>query len=202
MKELLLATRNRKKLLELKRLLRGLNIKILSLDSFKNFPDVEEDKNTFRANAIKKSTEISKRTDKLVISDDSGLEVWALDGEPGVRSARYAGSSQADDKNIAKLLNAMKGLRGGDRRARFRSFICLSRFGKAVKIVSGAIKGKIAEKKSGVNGFGYDPVFIPKGFNKTFAQMSSRKKDRISHRGIALNKAKSVILEYFQRYPL
>ena len=202
MKEILLATRNRKKLLELKRLLRGLNIRILSLDSFKNLPNVEEDKNTFQANAVKKSTEISKRTDMFVISDDSGLEVQSLSNAPGVRSARYAGVSQNDDKNIAKLLKAMKGFKGKERKACFRCFICFSKSGKIVKIVSGRVDGKIAEEKSGKNGFGYDPVFIPKGFDKTFAQISPKEKDRISHRAMALNKAKAAILEYFRKYPL
>jgi XTP/dITP diphosphohydrolase len=202
LKELLLATRNRDKLLEMKRLLKGLDIRVLSLEDIKGSPDVEEDKDTLRANAVKKSTEISSMTDILVISDDSGLEVRALNKAPGVRSARYAGPSQSDDKNITKLLKAMTGLRPVDRSACFRCFVCLSRFGKSVRVVSGTVKGRIAERRLGVNGFGYDPVFIPVGFNKTFAQMSPGEKDRISHRGIALGKARSAILEYFQRYPL
>lgn len=202
MKELLLATRNRKKFLELKRLLRDLNIRILSLDRFKGFPDVKEDKDTFSGNAIKKSTEISKRTNMLVISDDSGLEVQSLNNAPGVKSARYAGASQNDDKNIAKLLKAMKCFKGKERKACFRTSICLSRYGKVIKVVSGRVDGKIAEQSSGVSGFGYDPVFIPRNFEKTFALMSSKEKDRISHRAVALNKAKGVILEYFRRYPL
>jgi XTP/dITP diphosphohydrolase len=202
LKRILLATRNRKKLLELKRLLNGLDIRIWTLDSFKNMPDVKEDKDTFRGNAIKKSTETSKKTDMLVVSDDSGLEVRVLNNAPGVKSARYAGASQDDDKNIEKLLHAMKGLSAGKRRACFRCFICISKSGRVIRVVSGKVDGNISEKRSGVNGFGYDPIFIPKGFNKTFAQMSSKDKDRISHRAIALSKAKSVILEYFQRYPL
>ena len=202
MKEILLATRNRKKLVELKRLLKGLDIRIRTLDSFKNMPDVKEDKDTFRGNAIKKSTEISKETDMLVISDDSGLEVQSLNNAPGVKSARYAGVSQNDDKNIEKLLHAMEGFNASKRKACFRCFMCISKSGRIIGVVSGKVDGNISEKKSGVNGFGYDPIFIPKGSGKTFAQMSSEDKDRISHRAIALNKAKSVILEYFQRYPL
>jgi XTP/dITP diphosphohydrolase len=202
LKEILLATRNTKKLLELKRLLRGIGIKISGLDDFKGLPDVKEDRDTFKGNAIKKSTEISKRADMLVVSDDSGLEVPILNNAPGVRSARYAGALQNDDKNIAKLIKAMKGFRGKDRKACFRCFICLSKAGKVIKVLSGRVDGKIAGQKSGANGFGYDPVFIPRGLDKTFAEMSSREKDRISHRAAALKKAKSAILEYFQKYPL
>jgi XTP/dITP diphosphohydrolase len=202
LKQVLLATRNRKKLGELKRLLKGFGIRTLSLDNFKGMPDVKEDKDTFRGNAIKKSIEISKKTDILVISDDSGLEVQSLNNAPGVKSARYAGAWQDDDKNIAKLLKAMKGLAGRQRKACFRCFICISKSGKVMRVVSGRVDGQIAEERSGASGFGYDPVFIPKGFDKTFAQMRSKEKDQISHRAAALNKARTVILEYFQKYPL
>jgi XTP/dITP diphosphohydrolase len=202
LKEILLATRNPKKLLELKRLLRGIGIRISGLDDFKGLPEVKEDMDTFKGNAIKKSTEISKRVDMLVVSDDSGLEVPVLNNAPGVRSARYAGASQDDDKNIAKLIKAMRHFKGKDRRAHFRCFVCLSTAGKVIKVLSGKVDGTIAGQKSGVNGFGYDPVFIPRGFDKTFAEMSSRAKDLISHRSAALKKTKSAILEYFQKYPL
>jgi XTP/dITP diphosphohydrolase len=202
LKKILLATRNTKKLVELKRLLRGIGIRISGLDDFKGLPEVKEDMHTFKGNAIKKSTEISKKVDMLVVSDDSGLEVPLLNNAPGVRSARYAGESQNDDRNIAKLIKAMKHLKGKDRRACFRCFICLSRAGKVVKVLSGRVDGIIADQKSGVNGFGYDPVFIPRGLDKTFAEMSSRAKDLISHRAVALKKTKSAILEYFQKYPL
>jgi XTP/dITP diphosphohydrolase len=202
LKQILLATRNRKKLAELKRLLKGLGIRALSLDSFKGMPDVKEDKDTFQGNAIKKSTEISKKTDILVVSDDSGLEVQSLNNAPGVKSARYAGALQDDDKNIAKLLKAMKGFADRQRKACFRCFICISKSGRVIRVVSGKVDGKVSEKRSGAGGFGYDPVFIPKGFDKTFAQMSSKEKDQISHRADALSKAKTAILEYFQKYPL
>lgn len=201
MKELVVATRNRKKLLELKRLLNGVGIKVLSPDSFNNLPEVEEDGKTFTANAVKKALEISKRIDKLVMADDSGLEVCALDNKPGINSARYAGPSQNDKKNITKLLKNMKGLTGRKRKARFRCVICLSKGRKVVKVVEGKVSGEIALEPKGISGFGYDPVFIPKGYNKTFAQLGANKKDKMSHRAKALKEAKAVILEYFRKYP-
>ncbi len=200
MKELLLATGNAKKLAELKRMLKGHGIKILGLDSFKHIPKVKEDKDTFRANARKKAIEISKIVDKLVMADDSGLEVPALGNRPGIYSARYAGPSQDDEKNIDKLLADMKHFEGRKRRARFRCAICLSKGSKVIRIVEAKIEGKITLKRQGVAGFGYDPVFIPEGFNRSFAQLNSAAKDHISHRGLALIEAREAILRYFQRY--
>jgi len=200
LKEILLATRNRKKLLELKRLLKGLDIKVLGLDSFKGLPQVKEDGKTFRANASKKALEISRRVDKLVMADDSGLEVPSLDNGPGIHSARYAGASQSDKKNIAKLLRSMKAFKGSKRKAHFKCAICISKGKRIVKIVEGRVNGSITEEPAGKTGFGYDPVFIPYGFDKTFAQLGSKPKDKISHRGVALEKAKTVIQTYYQRW--
>jgi len=200
LKELLLATGNVKKLAELKRMLKGHDIKILGLDSFKDIPKVKEDKDTFRANARKKAIEISKRVDKLVMADDSGLEVLALGNRPGIYSARYAGPSQDDEKNIDKLLAQMKRFEGRKRRARFRCAICLSKGSKVIRIVEAKVEGSITLKRQGGAGFGYDPVFIPEGFSKTFGQLNSAAKDRVSHRGLALIKASEAILCYFQRY--
>ncbi|MFA5068893.1 MAG: RdgB/HAM1 family non-canonical purine NTP pyrophosphatase [Candidatus Omnitrophota bacterium] len=200
MKEVLLATRNIKKLLELKRLMRGFGVRVLGLDKFSGLGEVKEDRSTLRGNAVKKSTQISRVVARLVLSDDSGLEVPALGFAPGVRSARYAGLAQDDDKNIAKLLKKMKDFRPSQRRARFRCFICISVQGKAIKVVSGTVTGRIALERAGVNGFGYDSVFVPTGSNKTFAQIGSRQKDMVSHRAIALKKARTVILEYFRKY--
>jgi len=200
MRELVLATGNKKKLAELKRMLRGQTIRILGLDSFHGLPKVKEDKDTFKANARKKATEISKRIDKLVMADDSGLEVPALGNAPGIYSARYAGISQDDNKNIRKLLNEMKHFKSSKRRARFCCAICLSRGSRVIKMVEGKVEGRITFEKKGIGGFGYDPVFVPEGFNKTFAQLKPATKDRISHRGLALIEARQVILRYFQKY--
>jgi XTP/dITP diphosphohydrolase len=200
LKELVIATRNRKKLKELKRLLKGTQIKVLGLDYFSGLPKVKEDKATFKANAKKKALEISRRIDKLVIADDSGLEVPALDNRPGVNSARYAGASQDDKKNIAKLLRQMGGLRGARRKARFICVICVSKGRKVIGIVEGRVYGRITQKPKGKSGFGYDPVFIPTDFDKTFAQLGPRIKDRISHRSIALKKARAIAIKYLKRF--
>ena len=200
MKELLIATRNKKKLAEIKRLLKGSGIKVLCVDNFKDLPDVEEDGKTFNANARKKAIEISSRVNMLVMADDSGLEVPSLGNAPGIYSARYAGSSQDDDKNIEKLLNDMSSFIGRKRRARFRCLICLSYGKKVIRMIDGRVNGSISFNVKGKTGFGYDPVFIPDGYTKTFAQLGSKEKDKISHRAIALNNAKDAILKYFQRY--
>jgi XTP/dITP diphosphohydrolase len=118
-----------------------------------------------------------------------------------VLSARYAGPGQDDEQNISKLLRKMQGLKGCKRRACFRCVICLSKGERIIATVSGVVAGRIAEARSGRRGFGYDPVFIPRGFSKTFAQLTSKTKDSISHRGIAMRKARELILQYFQRYP-
>jgi XTP/dITP diphosphohydrolase len=201
LKELVLATRNKKKLSELKRLFKGSRIRILGLNSFSGLPIIKEDKNTFKGNAVKKAIGISKHIDKLVCSDDSGLEVPALNNRPGVLSARYAGCSQDDDKNIAKLLLNMKNLKGRGRKACFKCIVCVARGNSVIGIASGKVEGRITNEKTGLKGFGYDPVFIPKGFSKTFAQLQPKTKDSISHRAIAIKKAKKIILQYFQKYP-
>jgi XTP/dITP diphosphohydrolase len=200
MKEVVIATRNRKKLIELKRLLRGSKIRVLTLNNFKNLPDVKEDGETFRANAKKKALEISRRINKLVMADDSGLEVYALGNKPGVNSARYAGPSQDDNKNIAKLLKDMKHLSGRKRQGHFICVICISKGRKVIGIVEGIVRGRITQEPKGKSGFGYDPVFMPEGYNKTFAKLGPKIKDRISHRHKALKKAKKIILRTFQRY--
>jgi len=199
MKEIVLATRNKKKLIELKRLLRGSGIKVLGLDSFKGLPEVKEDRKTFRGNASKKAIEISSRIDKLVMADDSGLEVIALGNKPGINSARYAGPAQRDKDNITKLLRAMKNFSGPKRKARFRCAICISKGKRIVKIVEGSVSGYITDKVIGKTGFGYDPIFTPVGFEKTFAQLGSNVKDKISHRAMALEKSREVIQRYFQK---
>jgi len=201
LRELLIATRNKRKLQEIRRLLRGSSIKTLSLDDFNGLPEVKEDGKTFRANARKKALEISKRIETLVVADDSGLEVPALGNKPGIRSARYAGSCQDDDKNIDKLLKKMKTLKERSRKAHFKCVICISKGRRVIGMAEGRVEGAIASARSGKTGFGYDPVFIPEGFNKSFAQLGSKLKDSISHRAIALKNAKKVILAYFQRYP-
>ena len=166
MRELVIATRNKKKRLELQRLLKGFDVKVYSLDQFKDLPKVVEDGKTFKANAKKKAIEISSRIDKLVMADDSGLEVRALGNRPGVNSARYSGASKDDKKNNAKLLRELKGLNTKDRRARFRCVICLSKGKKIIGVTEGKVEGEITFKPRGDTGFGYDPLFIPRGYKR------------------------------------
>lgn len=201
MSYLVIATRNKKKLKELKRLLKGLPIKIKGLHQLKRkIPKIKEDKNTFIGNARKKALIISKSVKgAIVLADDSGLAVRALKGAPGVNSARYAGASQNDDKNIAKLLKKMSTISKRD--AYFSCCAVVAKNGKVIGIAEGRVKGTIAKERQGRNGFGYDPVFIPTGYKRTFAQMKPSFKDKISHRAKALRKAKSIIQRYLRGRP-
>lgn len=190
--EIVLATRNRKKLEEMERLLEGIPIRLYTLDNFPECPEVEEDEVTFEGNAIKKASVISRCTGKIALSDDSGLEVYALGGAPGVYSARYAGEEVNERANIEKLLSEMEGIE--DRRARFVCVIALAFPDGKVEVFDGYVEGTIGRKPVGEKGFGYDPVFIPRGFDKTFAEMEPYEKDAISHRGQALRKLRDYVI--------
>ena len=194
MQQLVIATRNKKKLKELKRLLKGLPVKIKGLQQVKKkIPKIKEDKDTFIGNAKKKASIVSKLIKgAIVLADDSGLVVRSLGGAPGVNSARYAGVSQNDDKNIAKLLKNMKSI-NTKRGAYFICTAVIARSNKIVGVAEGKIEGIIAKERRGRRGFGYDPVFIPRGYKKTFAQMKPAYKNRISHRAKAIKQAKALI---------
>jgi XTP/dITP diphosphohydrolase len=182
--ELVLATRNKKKVEEIKRITEGLQIVVLTLDDFPDCPDVEEDGMTFEANAVKKAVTVANYTGKPSLADDSGLEVYALNGAPGVLSARYAGEGADDIKNVLKLLKDMMGI--GERKARFVCCIALAFPDGKVKTFLGHSEGAIGTEPRGHNGFGYDPVFFPQDNVRTFAEMRDDEKDAISHRGKAL----------------
>ncbi len=204
--EIVLATRNKKKIEEMQRILSGMDINILSMDDFPSCPEVEEDMDTFEGNAIKKAVSAARFTNKMAVADDSGLEVYALNGAPGVRSARYAGERANDSANIEKLLNEMRDISDGQRGARFvccialafpdASSVPLRIKGERGKILTffGFAEGVIGRETKGKMGFGYDPVFYPKGHNKSFAEMSSEQKDALSHRGNALEKLKKYLM--------
>ncbi|MBM3708168.1 MAG: RdgB/HAM1 family non-canonical purine NTP pyrophosphatase [Actinobacteria bacterium] len=184
-----IATKNNGKIREIKGFFNDIKkIKLLTFADFKDFPDVTEGSNSFFENAIIKAEEISKFTGKITLAEDSGLEVDALGGKPGVNSSIYAGKSATDKDNRIKLLDKLSGFSSlKDRTARF---IChmivwhpkLGMVGKS----TGVCEGKIGFKEAGINGFGYDCIFIPEGYNKTMAQLSGREKNSISHRGKAL----------------
>ena len=203
---LVISTRNKKKLKEIKRLLKGLPIDVLDLTQAeekigKKIPAVKEDKKTFAANAVKKALAPSRLIkDALVLADDSGLVVRSLSGAPGLNSARYAGPAQNDDRNIARLLKNMEAA-GGERDAYFCCTIAIARNGKTFDICEGKVSGAITKERRGKSGFGYDPVFLPAGYKKTFAQMNPAYKNKISHRAKALKKAGAVIQTYLRRHP-
>lgn len=200
MKQIVIATRNKDKRRELEELLKGLDIKVLTLDSFPKAPEVEEDGVTFEENAAKKAVAVSKYTKGLAVADDSGLEVEALGGAPGVYSARFAGSACTYSDNNKKLLKLLNGMPKGSRKAQFVCAACVAYKGKVVGTVRGVIKGLISETEKGSCGFGYDPVFIVPKYKKTFAELGKDIKNKISHRAIALRKAKSVISKFLLRY--
>lgn len=192
MPTLLLATRNARKARELQGLLGGSWTVQSALDA-PELPEIEETGTTFLANARLKSEGISACVDPaaLVLADDSGLEVDALDGAPGVYSARYSGENATDETNNAKLLHELeaRGAVSPDRRkARFRCVLSLARGGRETAHFDGACEGVIAPEPAGEGGFGYDPLFVPVGHHRCFALMSAQEKAALSHRGEALAK--------------
>ncbi len=186
--EIVLATRNKKKIEEIRRITADLPITILSLDNFPNCPEVVEDKDTFEGNALKKAVEVWRCTGKAALADDSGLEVDALGGAPGVYSARYAGGSGDDVRNYEKLLSGLKNVSDEKRGAQFVCCIAMALPDGTLRTFLGYTQGCISREPKGRTGFGYDPVFIPEGHKRTFAEMSAEEKDRLSHRGKALEK--------------
>ena len=194
MKELVIATNNKHKLAEISSILEGLAVKIIPLSDFKGIPEVVEDGETLEENALKKARTIAKKTKRWALADDSGLEVPYLNNEPGVYSARWAGPHCSYIDNNLKLLRSLEGVPKARRKARFRTVIALSDPAGRAVTVEGRIEGLITEKQRGNNGFGYDPVFFVSSLNKTLAQLTAAQKNKISHRGMALKKAKKLII--------
>lgn len=182
--ELVFASSNQNKVSEIQKIL-GSKIKLLSLNDIKCDEEIEETGKTFQENALIKARYIFKNYSKNCFADDSGLEVEALNNEPGVYSARYAGEPKNDDKNTQKLLRELASKT--NRNACFKTVIALIIDGKE-QFFEGKINGQIASEPAGNGGFGYDPVFIPEGYDKTFAQMTLEEKNTISHRAIATKK--------------
>lgn len=184
MEKLVFATNNLHKLQEANNILKN-NVCILSLKDIKSESNIPEDYQTLEENASQKSWFIYNKTSYNCFSDDTGLEVDALDGKPGVYSARYAGENASYSDNVNKLLQEMKAK--DNRKARFRTVISLIINGKEY-FFEGIINGIITKKIKGNNGFGYDPIFIPEGYNETFAELTSEIKNSLSHRALALKK--------------
>jgi XTP/dITP diphosphohydrolase len=194
--ELVLATRNQHKTREVRQLL-GHEHDLSDLSAFSGVSMPNETGHTVADNAVLKAVTVSKDRqlrDCLVIADDSGLEVEALGGAPGTYSARYAGERATDQENVEKLLNELCA-RNGNRSARFCCVIALVRNGKLLRTVEGAVEGEIVDLPRGANGFGYDPVFQPNGFEQTFAEMAPELKNKISHRAKAITALREALRE-------
>lgn len=190
--EILIATNNRHKVEEISHLLSLLQFSVRSLNDFPHIPKTVEDEPTLEGNALKKAREAFKATGVLTFADDTGLECYYLELKPGVFSARYSGENATYADNNAKLLRALKGVPPRRRNARFRSVIAI--VGSNIqKLVEGTMEGAIAEAPHGSNGFGYDPLFIPRGSKKTYAEMTLEEKSKVSHRAAALTKAVEVL---------
>ncbi len=187
MKEIIIATKNKGKALEFNAFFSVYNIKAISLlDLDASIPDIEETGATFAENAQLKARQISDLFNKPVLADDSGLIIDALDGRPGIYSARYAGEPSDDQANIDKVLEEMKDVAAKNRQARFISVLAIAEPGKETFFETGYCEGVITNKQQGENGFGYDPIFIPEGYSVTMAELSAAEKNKISHRKHAI----------------
>ena len=196
MKEIVIATKNLDKKRELKQLLKDSGTKVISLDKFPDCPKVRETGSSFRENAIRKAMVVSKFTKKTALADDSGLETVALNGRPGVHSSRFSGMHASYAQNNHKLLKVLKGKKDKERGARFKCVIAICNYPRLIGVVEGEIQGRIAQAPKGKHGFGYDPIFVVPKYKKTFAQLTPRIKNKISHRGQALKKAKRLLSIY------
>ncbi len=193
---LLLATRNPKKKKELQSIIGAWDLNLLTLDEVAEIPEIEEDGETFQANAMKKARISAQLSGCITLADDSGLVVDVLEGAPGVYSARFSGLDASDDDNNRKLLSMMQGIPEDRRTARFVCVIAVAAPTGLVKTVEGVCEGRIGTIPEGQEGFGYDPLFIPAGYNKTFAELADTEKNMISHRGRALQKAKYLLQDF------
>ena len=196
MKELLVATGNKGKLRELEVLLTGIVDRLYSLADFPDVPSVEEDGLTFAENALKKARSAAAATGMPVIADDSGLVVDALDGRPGVFSARFAGEGAGDAANNAKLLEEMRAVPAGQRSAAFKCAIAYCRPDGECHTFTGELGGVILEWPAGERGFGYDPLFLVPEYNQTLAELPMEIKNRISHRGAAFRSLQEHLLRF------
>ena len=185
--ELLVATRNTHKTREIQHIL-GPEFKVRDLGVHPDVPEIRESGTSFQENATLKALAASRQLPALVIADDSGLEVDALAGAPGIYSARYAGAKATDRDKIEKLLRELARVRATDdgRRARFRCVVALARNGDLLGIFEGTVEGRITDTTRGDSGFGYDPIFVPDGFEQTFGELPGEVKNTISHRAKAI----------------
>ena len=184
--QLLIATRNRGKLQELRTLLEELPIDVCDLNVYPAIETVDETGTTFIENASLKASEYARQAGILTLADDSGLEVEALSGAPGILSARYAGAGASDSERVDQLLAQLSSIKAENRTARFVSVVAIAdSLGRILNVSDGICNGTLANAPRGKNGFGYDPIFVPKRFDKTFAELPAEVKNQISHRARA-----------------
>lgn len=193
--EIIVASKNSGKIREIKALLNLEFVRWLTYQDFKEWPVAEETGQNFEENAREKALTLARWSGKLALADDSGLEVDALEGEPGVRSARFAGEKATYAQNNEKLLELLKDVPYEERKARFRCVLVLAESSGKVHLTEGVVEGRISLEPAGQEGFGYDPIFIPNGFDKTLAEFSLEEKNKISHRGQALQKMRDELLK-------
>lgn len=187
MNRLVIATGNQGKVLEIKEMLAGISVELKSLSDFDHLPEVDETGSTFAENAAIKAKAYAELTESKVLADDSGLEVPSLGGAPGIYSARFAGEGASDAENTAKLLKKLENADGNERRACFVCEMAIAEpSGKILFSANGALWGTVTRKAFGINGFGYDPIFVPDGFSQTLGQLAPEIKNKISHRSVAL----------------
>lgn len=191
--KLMIATKNQKKKRELEDILSDLNATLLTMDDLGDAPEIVEDGVTFEANAIKKARTVAQMSNCITLADDSGLEVDYLGGAPGIFSARFAGPQANDEANNRKLLALLENVNNRERTARFVCAIAIAWPSGQVRTVAGICPGTIIREAQGTGGFGYDPYFVPVGYQKTFAELPAEEKNRISHRGQALQQAKALL---------
>jgi len=193
--KLLLATRNRNKVIEMQHALEDTGWQVVMLSDIVGAPDVEEDGATFKDNALKKARSAARFSHRWTLAEDSGLEIDALGGEPGVRSARYAGEGATDAERIRKVLGHLVSVRDEQRTARFRCLMCVIDPAGNENCFEGRCEGRIAHRAAGSSGFGYDPIFIPDGYDQTFAELGLGAKSKISHRARALEQ----LIDYLRK---
>lgn len=192
--KILIASKNKGKIKEIKKILVLPGVELLSFEEVGDWEDIEEKGETYEENAYSKAEALVKKFKLPVVADDSGLEVEALGGKPGVNSARYAGDKATDEERIRKLLNELSEVPEGERKARFRCLaLYLSPSGEVIT-AEGVLEGKIGFEPRGSNGFGYDPVFIPEGYDKTLAELSLQEKNKLSHRGKAFRRLRDKLM--------
>ncbi|MEH7388989.1 XTP/dITP diphosphatase [Bacillus sp. JJ1503] len=191
MQEVIIATKNAGKAKEFERMFMPLGYKVKTLIDYPEIDDIEETGSTFEENAILKAESVSKALNKIVIADDSGLSIDALNGRPGIYSARYAGEEKSDEANMAKVLDELNDIPDKDRQARFYCALAVAVPGLETFTVSGTCEGLILREKRGSNGFGYDPIFFVVDKEKAMAELKPEEKAEISHRAQALRKLES-----------